>query len=645
MRRARRVETGDELFADGGPLAGLDDPGRGDFAEILRSGEGFALQAQTYRAMAEKIGGAGALFDANVSQATAALTGTASLLQERLGTAAATFDGYRATFIAYAVSVEVIGSECSRLRARAAAELAEIRSFARTIDRVLDSEVLSGWTFRWDVIPDAPTASVSPSSSSGTPQLGTDPADVGDVADLAAVERARAAWRECLTQLATVRQLWQAQVDARARADEAAVRGLDHLPIFDAAGVPRTGHAGSRLDADTSDILRAWATLDGAAFESANGTDADGALTALGAMPVAQVAGIWAGLSPAFRKRLADRDPERVGTLAGVSPLDRDYANVQRLQGLYDAAVSGYEKAARNNGARSYDGDPAAADAGRRMNAFRLLLKRYGDGDGRRLDPPEFLITLDASSPGQPLLAVSIGNLETAKSVSYVVPGMNSSAAELPDYARAAGRIRDGEQDRAVIVWLDYVSPGPSDVLASDRARVGADRLARGILQQGVERGAAGSSATTSVIAHSYGSTVATMALAQQPLGVDSVIIVGSAGIADGIVAADLHVPSASIFVAQAEKDGLATVGRLSGRANPEQEEWGARAFGVDGVALADGTALDAVQQHNAVGSSENDDRGKYFGDGTESLHNIKSILMGESITRGARPNSMRYVG
>ncbi len=642
MRHARRVETGDELFAAGGPLGGLDDPGRGDFAEILRSGEGFALQAQTYRAMAEDIGGAGALFDANVSQATAALTGTASLLQERLGTAAATFDGYRATFIAYAVSVEAIASECSRLRARATAELADIRSHARTIDRVLASEALGDWTFRWDVIPDAPAAAVSPSSSSRTPPFGTDAADVADVAT---VERAQAAWRDCLTQLATVRQLWLAQIDARACADEAAVRGLDDLPIFDAAGVPRTGHAGSRLDADTSDILRAWATLDGAAFESAYGTDADGALTALGTMPVAQVAGIWAGLSPAFRKRLADRDPERVGTLAGVSALDRDYANVQRLQGLYDAAVSGYKNAATNRGARSYDGDPAAADAGRRLNAFRLLLARYGNGDGRRLDPPEFLITLDASSPGQPLLAVSIGNLETAKSVSYVVPGMNSSAAELPDYARAAGRIRDGEQDRAVIVWLDYMSPGPSDVLASDRARVGADRLARGILQQGIERGAAGSSATTSVIAHSYGSTVATMALAQQPLGVDSVIIVGSAGIADGIVAADLHVPSASIFVAQAEKDGLATVGRLSGRANPEQEEWGARAFGVDGVAVADGTVLDAVQQHNAVGSSEDDDRGKYFGDGTESLHNIRRILMGESITRGARPNSMRYVG
>ncbi|SKC61588.1 alpha/beta hydrolase [Okibacterium fritillariae] len=633
------METGDELFAAGGPLGGLDDPGRGDFAEILRSGQGFALQAQTYRAMAENISGAGALFDANVSQATAALTGTASLLQERLGTAAATFDGYRATFIAYAVSVEAIASECSRLRARATAELADIRSHARAIDRVLGSEALGDWTFRWDVIPDTPAAAVSPSSSSGTPPFGIDAADV------ATVERAQAAWRECLNQLATVRQLWQAQVDARARADEAAVRGLDDLPVFDAAGVPRTGHVGSRLDADTSDLLRAWATLDGAAFESAYGTDADGALAALGTMPVAQVAGIWAGLSPAFRKRLADRNPERVGTMPGVSPLDRDYANVQRLQGLYDAAVSGYKNAATNRGARSYDGDPAAADTGRRLNAFRLLLARYGNGDGRRLDPPEFLITLDASSPGQPLLAVSIGNLETAKSVSYVVPGMNSSAAELPDYARAAGRIRDGEQDQAVIVWLDYMSPGPSDVLASDRARVGADRLARGILQQGIERGAAGSSATTSVIAHSYGSTVATMALAQQPLGVDSVIIVGSAGIADGIVAADLHVPSASIFVAQAEKDGLATVGRLSGRANPEQEEWGARAFGVDGVALADGTVLDAVQQHNAVGSSEDDDRGKYFGDGTESLHNIRRILMGESITRGARPNSMRYVG
>lgn len=631
MRHATRAATGDELFTEEGPLGGLSDPGRGDFATILQSGEGFAAQAQTYRAMAENIRGAGALFDANVSNVTVTLSGTASLLHERIGTAAATFDRYRATYIAYAVSVEAISSECSRLRARVAAELADIRSHARTINRALGSEALGDWTFRWDVIPDAP-AVVSPSESSDTSIVGTDAADV------ATVERARIAWRECLTQLATIRQLWMAQIDARARADEAAVQGLDDLPIFDAAGVPRTGLPGSRLDADTSDILRAWATLDGSAFEEGYGSDADGALAALVRMPVAQVAGIWAGLSPAFRKRLADRDPERVGTLAGVSPLDRDYANVKRLQGLYDDAAAHYRELADRDGPRSFDGDPGMADAAARLNAFRVLLKRYGKGRRRKLEPPEYLITLDTRSRRQPLVAVSVGDISRAMNVSYLVPGMNSSVAELAGYARAASRIRNKDVDAAVVLWLNYTSPGPLDVPRDDRARAGAVRLATNIAEQAAVSGATGAAPRTTVIGHSYGSTLVSIALAKRPLTVDSVVLVGSAGIPNGLTAADLHVPAEHVFVSQADTDWLATVGqKTGGRANPEDAAWGAATFGVDGTTLPDGTVLEPVKGHNAVGGSEIDDQRKYFGPRTESLRNIQRIVRGQSVTEGTR--------
>ena len=623
----------DDLFTHDGPLAGLDDPGKGDFAEILRCGDGFAEQAQTYRAMAENIRGAGALFDANVSRATAALAGTASLLGERLGTAAATFEGYRATYVAYAVSVEAISSECARLRAMVEAELADIRSHARTINGALGGAALSDWTFRWNVIPDSPGAvanAVGESSGDSTSGI--------NAADVTTVERARAAWRDCLARLATIRQLWQLQIDARTRADEAAVRGLDDLPIFAAAGVPRTGPPGSRLEADTSDLLRAWATLDGAAFENAYGTDADRALAALGTMGVAQVAGIWAGLSPAFRMRLADRDPERVGTFAGASPLDRDYANVKRLQGLYDAAAQRYRELAGRDGPRSYDGDPGMADAAASLKAFRLLLNRYGDGRRRKLNPPEYLTTLDVSGSEQPLVAVSVGDISRAANVSYFVPGMNSSIAELPDYARAAERLRDGKDDAAVVLWLNYVSPGPTEVPTNDRARDGAARLAADVSEQAAASGAIRLVPRTTVIGHSYGSTLVSLALAQEPLGVDSAVMVGSAGIPDDLTAPDLHVLTEQLFVSQADKDWLATFGqKTSGRANPEDPSWGGTLFGVDGTVLPDGTVLEPVEGHNAVGGSATDDQRKYFGAGTESLRNIQRILRDESVTEGMR--------
>jgi pimeloyl-ACP methyl ester carboxylesterase len=402
--------------------------------------------------------------------------------------------------------------------------------------------------------------------------------------------------------------------------------------------VPRTGPPGSRLGADVSDILRAWATLDGAAFENAYGSDPDRALAALGTMGVAQVAGIWAGLSPAFRKRLADRDPERVGTLAGVSTLDRDYANVKRLHGLYDAAAQRYRELAGHDGPRSFDGDPGMADAAARLNAFRLLRQRYSDGRRRRLDPPEYLTTLDTTGGGSPLVAVSVGDVSRATHVSYLVPGMNSSVAELPDYARAAKRIRDRKDDTAVVLWLNYVSPGPTEVPSNDRAREGAARLAANLAEQSASSAATRVMPRTTVIGHSYGSTLVTLALATQPHDVDSVVIVGSAGIPDGLTAFDLHVPAEQVFVSQADKDWLATFGqKTSGRANPENATWGAKLFGVDGAILPDGTVLEPAESHNAVGGSEAEDRRKYFGDRTESLRNIHRIMRGESVTEGSR--------
>jgi pimeloyl-ACP methyl ester carboxylesterase len=140
------------------------------------------------------------------------------------------------------------------------------------------------------------------------------------------------------------------------------------------------------------------------------------------------------------------------------------------------------------------------------------------------------------------------------------------------------------------------------------------------------------------VIGHSYGSTLVSIALAKQPLAVDSVVLVGSAGIPNGLTAADLHVPAEQVFVSQADTDWLATFGqKTSGRANPEDAAWGAATFGVDGTTLPDGTVLEPAKGHNAVGGSEIDDQRKYFGPRTESLRNIQRIVRGQSVTEGTR--------
>ncbi|MGM1018950.1 MAG: alpha/beta hydrolase [Actinomycetota bacterium] len=269
---------------------------------------------------------------------------------------------------------------------------------------------------------------------------------------------------------------------------------------------------------------------------------------------------------------------------------------------------------------------------------------------------PRFLIGLTGDSP--PLAQVSIGNLDTATDVTYAIPGMNTSTRDTAGWVDPSQNIYD-EQYRvsgaavdsgrfAVVAWIGYKTPpipvvggGSADfgVLGADYARVGADRLGGDLSGFSAVR----PGVRVNVVSHSYGTTTASLALSDREYGVDSFVMLASAGLGEGVSdVEDVH--AREVFVAQAPNvprfpkaevptewfvgDPWAQVGRtFSGRADPVGEEFGATLFGADGERVS-GEELYATTAHDALVS---DDGGfGYFDKRTESLYNVALVTTGQ---------------
>lgn len=374
-------------------------------------------------------------------------------------------------------------------------------------------------------------------------------------------------------------------------------------------------------------------TLTAAQFTTEYAGNLAAAATALTAMSSTQVATLWTELAEGYRELLVTGYPEVIGNLEGVAYSDRATANVSRLAGLLSETEASYRS--MTTGADQVDsesGSAALATTVSRLDAIKLLVARYSpEAIAARLQP-EYLVTLQAAGSGPPRVAVAVGDVDVATYVTVLVPGMNSSALELDDYLRGAKRIQTASPDSAVILWIGAHSPSALEVPSNDRAIEGAPLLAAVLAGYDAFREAHGLASQLSVVAHSYGTATASLALASGDYHVDNFVMLGSAGIPTTVSIGDLHVPASRVFASQAGADVLAGIGQvLSGRANPTVSSWGATVFGSDGLTLSDGDHLGAVDGHNAVGASNADDKGKYLGPATESLYAIQRIVTGKA--------------
>lgn len=409
-----------------------------------------------------------------------------------------------------------------------------------------------------------------------------------------------------------------------------------------------------------NDEDRSWIAKTAQAFEDAGGGALADAVLDIAAMGRAapavqgllapgltptQVAAKWAALG----LTTADADALRalptsvlseLGNLEGIPYWARSTANVVVLnQRLGDVEL---EIESLLASVASTGDEGAARAAAQRIAALKSELKSLRNINAAvredRFDGPRYLISLTDDHP--PLAAVSIGDLDTAGSVTWAVPGMNTTTADMTSWTTAAQNVyeqqtrRGDAAGRAVVAWIGYDAPTPADVLLMGKADRGGENLAASI--RGLNAVRAGRMPETNIVGHSYGTTTAAVALSKPGVHVDRFVALGSAGLPDDVRSADdLH--AGRVYAAQAKDAPVGKVGKgdewasfgrdhsIGHRVDPTSEAFGATVFGADGTTVQGGEKLNSVLHHDPL----NGDRRGYLDRGTETLHNVGLAING----------------
>lgn len=291
-------------------------------------------------------------------------------------------------------------------------------------------------------------------------------------------------------------------------------------------------------------------------------------------------AAYWSKLPYAQKQYLCDHYPDLIGNADGVEAWARDRANRLRLPKLKQAAQNELDRvnkelnAGRANAIRIRALEARKEELEAQVASYQVIEDQLNEKGRIRLEDyqhgakgePFSLLTLQVED-GRVLAAVARGDVDHAKNVATIVPGISTTVnGKLGGEIDRAGVIRDAAvaegnlptKDVAVVSWLGYKAPpGPSffdmegnlDIVTPDLARKGAVKLA------GFETGLAASrrygagDANITLIGHSYGSAVSGMATTMTRDGdVDNVILCGSPGMGTDDPS-EIHVPRDHRFV------------------------------------------------------------------------------------------------
>ena len=424
---------------------------------------------------------------------------------------------------------------------------------------------------------------------------------------------------------------WDALVDRRAAADRAAASRLSGGDVLGVA--PSSASAlGSKSDAA---FLAAIADMPPEVLAAQDESVAE----RLAGMPPAVVQAWWDGLGgrgsagehSAAQDALITALPAVIGNLNGAPYWARDQANRLSAQRAYAQAEEALT-AARDRYAKAVGtgGQGAAGHALREALQRRDELKNFTAGartDLNLASPlPRQMVSFHPGEP--PLGAFAVGDLDTAESVSYLVPGMGNSLATTTENMRVASNVQAFQQNAgapptAMITWLGYEPPpnaktGDLSVLSDGHAIRGAPSFAADLLGMRATR----PDVRINVVAHSYGSTMASIAVAAHPeIHVHSLVTLGSAGIPTTVPDA-ASTNAAHMYAAQADERGdVAWFGRtfsLSRRADPTQDF---------GAAVMDTSGAATVNLHDLAAKPGSGDHG-YLDVGTKTLSQTASVTL-----------------
>lgn len=269
----------------------------------------------------------------------------------------------------------------------------------------------------------------------------------------------------------------------------------------------------------------------------------------------------WALLSESEREALINKDPEKYGNLNGIDMASRAKANelalnghldaagnripglLEKAQKEYDEAKAAYEKDKDSFWGRQYSDDEGVE---RYLNAKNKLddliaIKKALEGNS-----DISLVALEFGERGENVrAALAIGDVDNAKHVTTLVPGMTTSCRRSTDlnlgYARNmieaaedAGGAEKGSV--AAVTWMGYEAPPHPEeldfsVASTHKAEVGGQKL-NGFLT-GIHswRSEREMDVHQSAITHSYGSTTGGFAMRDIGEGVvDDFVYTGSPG-------------------------------------------------------------------------------------------------------------------
>lgn len=328
----------------------------------------------------------------------------------------------------------------------------------------------------------------------------------------------------------------------------------------------------------------------------------------------ADVSAWWTALPESSKTTLAHRAPAVVGSLDGVPAAVRGPANARSLDTAIESnreqTASGIGKGERRK----------LGQQGRMLEAVEKAL------ESKAGEPKRTLLEFDERESGRAVIV--IGDLDTADYVSYLVPGMYFSVQQqIQDWTDTAADVA-AEQQRwlqqapiserdmrvATIAWLGYQTPDLLNVGGLELAESGADALEKS--WAGIRASRADHEPYLSVLAHSYGSTAALVALERRAGQIDALALIGSPGSASQN-ARELGVKNDNVFVGEAEWDPIVNTAFYG--SDPGSASYGAVRIGVGGsIDPLTGQALGASVGHNA-----------YFAPGSESLRNLALIGIG----------------
>ncbi|UDF12933.1 alpha/beta hydrolase family protein [Antiquaquibacter oligotrophicus] len=331
--------------------------------------------------------------------------------------------------------------------------------------------------------------------------------------------------------------------------------------------------------------------------------------------PAQDVSLWWNAMDFDHRSAVVGASPQLVGNLEGVPYPTRDLANRALLADtIFDL----------NALIANPDVGRTAVDAARRQLVMLDSISSALVNPARSLN--RTLLSLDVNGQGR--AAIVIGDLHTADYVSYLVPGMFFTIEnQMVDWTKAAedlyseqltwlARLGETNAKVATVAWIGYPTPNLTNVGGIGNAEIGRDTLARAI--EGIQTLRGKDQPYLSVIAHSYGSTAALLALTEYDFEIDALAMVGSPGSPARSVD-ELHVRDGNVWVGEAPWDPIPNSAYFG--SDPGSPDYGAHAMSVSGGA-------DPVTKRALLGSSGHNE---YFTYGTESMRNFALIAIGRS--------------